>query len=272
MTTAGPPVAPAVPLVEAVVTAVRPAGAHDVVSLTVPDAQRWERARPGQLVVIPGDPARGEVLPRVHWLAGVHVDPVHGTTVELLLDPALETATGDALRLLGPLGQGFAAPASAVPVLLVGHEGGAVPLRWLVELLRARGCAVHVLLSASDPELHLDLVHLRRHARAVVLALPDDLPAALDRLLADPEVAPAVVYASAPVQTLTEIAHRVVGRGPVLRVAALDLTAPVICGTGLCGACDLEVTPTAGGPTRVLRGCLEGPVIPGDWLLEGGAS
>ncbi|GGK74234.1 dihydroorotate oxidase [Ornithinimicrobium pekingense] len=260
---------------EAVVTSVRAAGAHDVVSLTVPDASPWVHARPGQLVAVPTDPATGRVLPEVHWLAGAHVDPVHGASVDLLLPVQRQTATGERVRLLGPLGRGFPAPSAPVPVLLVGHGGGAVPLRWLVEVLRDRGCPVHVLLSASDPDLHLDLVHLRRHARAVLLALPEDLPATLRRVLDDPAADPAVVYAAGPVPLLRGVAEEALRRGLPVRAAALDLDGPaVVCGTGLCGACDLLVHDDGRGPRqagragRVLRPCLEGPVVPGEWLVE----
>lgn len=259
-----------VPLVEARVTAVRAAGAFDAVRLTVPDGRAWARARPGQLVVVPTDPARGSVLPEVHWLAGVHADPVHGTSLELLLDVARRTAPGERLRLLGPLGRGFAPPSSPVPVLLVGHEQGAVPLRWLLEMLKARGCPVHVLLSASDPERHVDLVHLRRHTRAVVLTEPQDLPAALERVLDDPAVDPAVVYAAAPLTALQDVAGRALRRGLLVRVAALDVQGPgVVCGTGVCGACDLLVHDGDGAAGRLLRPCLEGPVVPGEWLGGG---
>lgn len=251
---------------EAVVTAVRAAGTSDVVTLRVPDPEPWEGCRPGQLLVVPADPGRGSVLPEVHWLAGVHGDPVHGTTVELVVPAARETGPEETWTLLGPLGRGFAPPSRPVPVLLVAHEGGAVPLRWLVEVLRQRGCPVHVLLSASDSEAHLDLVHLRRHARTVVLTLPDDLPLALPRMLDDPAVDPAAVYAAAPVSVLRVVAEAALGRGRATRVAALDLAAPVVCGTGLCGACDLEVREGRG--VRMVRPCVEGPVLPGEWLLQ----
>jgi dihydroorotate dehydrogenase electron transfer subunit len=259
-----------VPHVEAVVTTVRAAGAYDVVRLTVPDGRAWARARPGQLVVVPTDPGLGRVLPEVHWLAGVHVDPVHGTSLELVLDVARRTEPGERLRMLGPLGSGFAPPSSPVPVLLVGHEGGAVPLRWLGEVLRDRGCPVHLLLSASDPERHVDLVHLRRYTRAVLLALPQDLPATLERVLDDPAVDPAVVYAAAPLPMLRDVAARGRRRGLVVRAAALDLHGPeVVCGTGLCGGCDLTVHDGDGRSGRLFRPCLEGPVVPGEWLVQG---
>ncbi|MFK5635331.1 MULTISPECIES: hypothetical protein [unclassified Ornithinimicrobium] len=257
--------ATAVPVAEAVVAGVRAAGAHDLVSLSVPDGPGWRRSRPGQFVVVPADPTAGRILPEVLWLAGVHADPVHGTVFDLLL-PVGRAAPGQVVRVLGPLGRGFAAPSEPVPVLLVGHETGAVPLRWLLEVLRERGCVVHVLLGASDPELHLDLVHLRRHARTVVLALPEDLTATLARMLADPAVDPAVVYAAAPVPVLRDVAEEARSAGRTVRACALDLAGDtLVCGTGLCGACDLEVVDA--GVARVLRPCLEGPVLPGEWLL-----
>lgn len=256
--------------VRAVVTAVRAAGNHDVVSLVVPDDDRWARARPGQLVVVPTDPGTGRLLPQVHWLAGVSADEIHGTSIELLLPLDRATAVGEELDLLGPLGRGFAPPAQAVPALLVGHGTGAVPLRWLLEVLRSRGCEVHVLLSAADPEDLVDLVHLRRHARGVVIAGPEDLTATLDRVLDDPGVDPAVVYAAAPVPALRQIASSALARGRAVRVCALDLQAEgPVCGTGLCGACDVEVHD--GRSAAVLRPCLEGPVVPGEWLVRGEA-
>lgn len=254
----------------AVVTAVRPAGSHDVVNLVVPeDDARWSAARPGQIVVRPIDPAAGRLLPEVFWLGGVTVDEIHGTSIELVLPLERETSVGERLRLLGPFGRGFAPPSQPVDALLVAHEGGAVPMRWLVEILRARGCAVHVILSASDAQHQMDLAHLRRHARTVILALPEDLTATVDRALDDPAIDPAVVYAAAPVPALRQIASSAAARGRSTRVAALDLAAGVVCGTGLCGACDLDVHD--GRSASVLRPCLEGPVVPGEWLLRGEA-
>ncbi|OLT19810.1 hypothetical protein BJF81_07025 [Ornithinimicrobium sp. CNJ-824] len=173
---AGPRPAEVLTTSTAEVVSVRPAGRFDVVGLTVSHGHDgWGSARPGQFVVEPRDPAAGTVRARVHWLAGSDQDPVHGTTAELVLPADRSTTPGDRMRLLGPLGQGFPAPRQPVPVLLVGHEGGAVPLRWLTARLRSRGCVVHLVLSADDPELHLDLPFLRRHARSVVLTTSVDL-------------------------------------------------------------------------------------------------
>lgn len=252
--------------VDAVVSAVRPEGGYDVVSLAVPSHPHWDRARPGQLLVVPGDPSRGEVLPRVLWLAGVQTDPLHGTTIQVVLpegDP-LVLPGGGTLRLLGPLGRGLALPTQPVGVVVVAHEEAAAPLAWLVALLRERGCAVHVLLPADDPDRRLDVGPLRRAAAGVVLTQTGELTHALDSLLVSAD--PALVLATGPMRVVRLVASRAQGR--VVRVCAVDPSAPVVCGTGLCGACDLVVHD--GAVPRVVRACLEGPVVPGEWLAQPG--
>lgn len=250
----------------ALVSAVRPEGGYDVLTLAVPAHPSWARARPGQLLVRPGDPALGAVLPRVLWLAGVQVHPLHGTTIQVVLPEgqAQHWALGTQVTLLGPLGRGFALPTQAVEVVVVAHEGSAAPVHWLVALLRERGCAVHVVLSADDPDLRLDPGLLRRAAVSVVLSSTSDLPSALGSLLGS--VDPALVLATGPSAIVRAVAE--LSRGRVVRVAAVDPEAPVVCGTGLCGACDLVVADDA-GPRRV-RPCVEGPVVPGEWLLGPG--
>lgn len=247
----------------ALVSAARPEGAYDVLTLAVPARASWAGARPGQLLVVPGDPARGAVLPRVLWLAGVQVDPLHGTTIQVVLPEAEARAwpVGRAVRLLGPLGRGFALPSQPVDVVIVAHEESAAPVPWLVSLLRERGCPAHVVLPADDADRRLDPGPLRRLASGVVLTGTEDLPAALGSLLAT--VDPALVLALGPTHVVRTVAEH--SRGRVARVTLVDPGAPVVCGTGVCGVCDLEV-PDAAGPRRV-RPCVEGPVVPGSWLI-----
>lgn len=250
----------------ALVSAVRPEGGYDVLTLAVPGHPSWDRARPGQLLVVPGDPTAGAVLPRVLWLAGVDVDPLHGTSVQVVLtqEDSQTWPVGTQVRLLGPLGRGFALPTQPVPVVVVAHEDSAAPVRWLVALLRERGCAVHVLLSADDPDRRPDPGLLRRTAAGVVLSTSEDLRAALTTLLG--AVDPSLVLATGPADVVRLVAE--LARDRVVRVAAVDPGANVVCGTGICGVCDLFV-PGESGPRRV-RPCLEGPVVPGEWLAGAG--
>lgn len=257
-------------VVDGQVTLVRATGTYDVVSLAVPADPAWDGCRPGQLVVLPADPAEGQLLPAVHWVAGVTLDPVHGTSVDLVLEEGHGLVTGARLRLLAPLGQGFSLPRQPVPTLLVGHEGSAVPLRWLITLLRDRGCPAHVVLSADDPDRHLDLPALRRGAASLVLTSPSQVGSAVARALdgadADRAEAPAVVFASGPRRVLDQVVPVAVAAGRPVRMTALDPGSGVVCGTGVCGQCDVVVDDGRGA--RALRACLEGPVVPGEWWLD----
>lgn len=268
MTQGGAEARAADPALVAEVSAVRPSGRHDAVTLWVPTGRDWPRARPGQLVVLPGDPGRGEVQPVPLWLAGVGHDPVHGTSIELHLAAGRAWPVGTPVRMLGPFGRGFALPTGGVSTLLVGHEREAVPLRWLAALLRDRDCPVHLLLSARTPEDHLDLSLLRRLATSVRLTTPDDLAQVVPTVLDDPGGCdPALVLATGPRPLVRTVARAAVRRGRVVRVSALDLSgATVVCGTGVCGVCSLTV-PGPDGPRR-LRACVDGPVVPGELLAE----
>ncbi|WP_299518305.1 hypothetical protein [uncultured Serinicoccus sp.] len=256
---------PAGPVRTGVVTLARPAGAFDVLSLAVPAGPDWATARPGQFLVVPGNPGRGDALPGLHWLADVSVDPVHGTAVEVAVRAGGGWDVGHRLRLIGPLGRGFGVPTDPVPALVVGHGGSTVPLRWLVARLRARGCPVHVVLSADDPDEHFEVASLRRLAASVRLTAEPDLGRVATQVL-EQEPRTGVVYAAGPRATVAQVARAAVAAGRPVRVSALDLAEPVLCGTGLCGQCDLEVSGSAGG--RSLRPCLEGPVVPGEQVLD----
>lgn len=247
--------------VSATVAAARPIGAHDVVSLRVPEHPDWARCRPGQFVLTPGDPALGGLRPDRRWVAGVAADPLHGTTVDLVV-PAATLDVGERLEVIGPLGRGFSLPAAPVRVLLVGHGAGEVPVHWLMRLLHARGCEVHLVSGADDSELHLDLGQARRHAGSVVLAEPEGLLEASTRVLDDPHCGADLVYGAGAPGVLAPVAREASERGLPSRWAALDLEAEVVCGSGVCGACDLTVG--AGDVSAVVRPCLEGPVVAGE--------
>lgn len=256
------------PVVEAVVTLVRATGTYDVVSLAVPTEPAWERARPGQLLVLPGDPADGRLLPRVLWVAGVDVDPVHGTTVDVVEPAGHGLDPGRTVRVIGPVGRGFQLPATAVPVLLVGQEQSVVPLRWLLSLLRERSCPSHLVLAASDPDRHLDLAMLRRHATSLLLTTPEQVGAVVTERLGagDTDQDPALVLATGPRELTGLVARIATGLGRAVLVAALDPDEGVVCGTGLCGQCDLSLDDGTGA--RPVRVCLQGPVVPGEWWVH----
>ena len=179
-----------------------------------------------------------------------------------------ELREGDGLWLLGPLGQGFEAPAEDRRAVLVGGGVGIAPLAIWRKALAGRGEAVRVLLGFRDSP-HAEGAALfgvsGEPGQAGLMALASDdgsvghhgfvtdlLSVELDR---DPE---ATVYACGPPPMLEAVRTLCAERG--VR-AQLALEAGMACGFGACYGC---VVPTREGYLRV---CVDGPVIDAS-LLE----
>lgn len=239
----------------------RALGSYQQLSVTV--AAVDPPPRPGQFVVALPDPGELQAMPAAWWVGGARTEAGFGTTLELVVRSAGDPPRpGERLTLVGPLGRGFAAPISAVPVLVVGHEAGGAPARWWARELRERGCATRLLLSAADPELHVDIGQARRSADVVVLTTPPELEQAAHRIAVTDDVA--VVYAVGPGHVCAAAAR--VGRalGVPSRVTAFDAEAGDQCGVGLCGVCERRLTAPGAHPVRP---CVDGPVLRGDLVL-----
>ncbi|HLS40743.1 MAG TPA: dihydroorotate dehydrogenase electron transfer subunit [Ornithinicoccus sp.] len=250
--------------VTAEIVAVRQDGAARVLTLAVPAAVA--APRPGQFLQVPPRAGQADVLPRTWWLSGGRSDPAHGTTLEAVVPGTGAWYPGDELTVRGPLGRGFPLPSEPVDAVVVGHEPGQAPARWLAALLRDRGCPTTLVLSARDADHHLDLVPARRVADRVLLSTPDDLPPLLRGPVAGTSFD--LLYAVGPrpvVDTGVAVAAEV---GAASQVTAFDAGDGRWCGVGLCGAC-ATVAATATGRRHVLP-CAVGPVLPGDRLVAGG--
>lgn len=252
--------------VTAEVVAVRPVGAYHQVSLSLPGPVAPSVGTPapvtpraGQMLVHQHRRG-GVVLPDTWWVAGADLDPVHGATVEVVVErpPA---PPGSGLRVLGPLGRGFVAPRPAVPVLVVAHELGQAPALWWARELAERGCPTHLVLVAAHPGRHVDLVRARRGAASVLLCEPGALGEVLARAVTSSDAA--VLYAVGPRGVCRVVARVAESAGVVSQVTAFDAATAGGCGTGLCGACEM---PASGLPRRRIRPCADGPVLRGDLL------
>lgn len=254
------------PVVAEVVSA-RPDGVAQrlTLSLPTPGGARLS-VRPGQFMVLPADPATGVVLPQAWWLAGVHHDLTHGTTVEVVTDHD-GWAPHDRVSVTGPLGRGFPLPAEAVGTVVVGDELAQAPARWLAALLRDRGCAVALVLCAREVDRHLDLTSARRLADPVLLTDPDGLGRTLRGLAG--RLDPALMYGVGRHQVALTVAQVAAQVRAASQVTAFDAGGRGGCGVGLCHAC--EVTLGQGPRRRPVRPCVEGPVLPGEALLAAGA-
>ncbi|MCC6188441.1 MAG: hypothetical protein IT318_05375 [Anaerolineales bacterium] len=151
--------------------------------------------------------------------------------------PYARLGPGAALRLLGPVGRGFRLPGANGHLLVL--AGSLERLLPTIETALQRGLAVTALTPRSADLLPSD-VEIHRGPLTAELAAWADL-VALD--VADPGARAQHVRALAPT------------RGPGY-VQAL-VTPPIVCGTGACQACWVEL-PHARG--RRLA-CVDGPVF-----------
>jgi NAD(P)H-flavin reductase len=154
------------------------------------------------------------------------LDPIGpGTRALAALDP------GDAIRVFGPLGNGFRLDVARP--LLVGGGIGIAPLPYLSEALE-RPPAV---LGFRSPH-HAEAAALIPHAEVVIdpVLVTDVLDADRDVLACGPEPMLAAVRAIAP-------------------DAQLAWEAPMACGYGACYGCVVEID----GAFKRL--CVEGPVL-----------
>jgi dihydroorotate dehydrogenase electron transfer subunit len=186
---------------------------------------------PGQFFMLE---APGRVLPRPFSLClapegelGFLVDPIGpGTRAIAGLEP------GDAIRVTGPLGNGF--DLSVARPRLVGGGIGVAPFPYLSARLRSPPAllgfrtAHHAEAAALVPNAEVVL-----DPTLVTDALPDD---------------PGDVLACGPEPMLDTLALRVPG-------AQLACEAPMACGYGACYGC---VVPRDGSYVRL---CVEGPVL-----------
>jgi NAD(P)H-flavin reductase len=167
-----------------------------------------------------------------------------------------ELRAGDELWLLGPLGIGFTAPASAGRALLVGGGIGVPPLSAWSRELAEQGVEAEALLGFRDGA-HAEGARLLAGVPASVATddgsvghhglVTDLLSAALDD---DPD---AMVYACGPPAMLEAVRALCAARDVP---AQLALEAGMACGFGACYGC---VVPLREG--GYIRLCVDGPVL-----------
>lgn len=248
----------------------------DYCHLTVVADGVAERTRPGSFVALAvGGQRSAALLRRPFWIHRVRPSGAYGGTVEVVVSSRgwgsrtiAELRQHDQVDLIGPLGRPFALPKEPVSSILVGGGYGSAPLFFLAERLRARGCAVHMVLGAGTESRLFGTLEARRTAKSVTVTtrdgavgIPgratDPLPELLER------TASAVVYGCGPTGMLARVAAIAAEHGSWSQCA---LEQPMACGTGLCMTC---VVPVVGddGIAKLARACVEGPVMRGDQVM-----
>ena len=232
-----------------------------------------ETAKPGHFVALAvGGEESSMLLRRCFSLHKVSPTGVYGGTVEIVVADAgpgthwLTTRRShDPVDVVGPLGRPFPLPKEAASCTLVGGGYGSAPLFWLAEALRERGCRVDMVLGAATEQRLFGVLEARRVSDTVTVTT-DDGTAGTRGWVSDvlPEVMRRgdtdVVYACGPMAMLRSVTEQAAEQGAVAQCAVEESMA---CGIGVCMTC---VMPVVGddGLTRMVRSCVEGPVVRGD--------
>ena len=170
--------------------------------------------------------------------------------------------TGDALTVLGPLGNGFPLTPSGIPLLVAGGYGVA-PLCFLAEHLPCKGI-VFIGGRTADDILAADrfeqmgwTVHIATQdgsqGEAGLVTLPLDRE--ITRLKSEGH--PIELYACGPDGMLKAVGQRAIGNGTQ---GWLSLDKHMVCGVGACLACVQNIR-APDGTTHLARVCRDGPIF-----------
>lgn len=220
-------------------------------------------ALPGQFIHLRVPRLAGAVLRRpfsIHRADGDHVSVLYkkvGRGTEAMAD----LQVGEAVNLIGPLGNGFPPPAQgALPVLVAGGYGVA-PLSFLAQQLDTKGVVV-IGGATADDLLCVD--EFEALAWPVVLATEDGtrgargmVTDALDAWWEAARPERAVCYACGPDGMLRAVGERATARGIP---AWLSLDTHMGCGVGACLACVQRIR-AEDGTAAWKRVCRDGPVF-----------
>ncbi|MFL6137805.1 MAG: dihydroorotate dehydrogenase electron transfer subunit [Frankiaceae bacterium] len=253
------------------VLSIRQTGAYHALTVVAPGVA--ESFHPGQFVGIAvGGEQTSMLLRRCFSVYAAKPRGVYGGTVEVVFavhgkgtEWLARRRPHDQLDVVGPLGRPFSLPRQPANATLVGGGYGSAPLFSLAEALRARGCRVDFVLGAADDHRLFGYLDAKRMSASIAVTTDDGsmgergrvsdvLPAVIARSRAE------VVYACGPMGMLAAVAAIAGDHGIPSQCAVEESMA---CGIGVCMTCVLPVVGDD-GVTRMVRSCVEGPVLPGD--------
>jgi dihydroorotate dehydrogenase electron transfer subunit len=169
---------------------------------------------------------------------------------------------GEALDVVGPLGNPFPLPSGPSPAVLVGGGYGSAPLIPLGQALLDNGSPVEFVLGAATAaRLYGELTAKRMVGRVTVTTddgsagekglVTDVLPEVIERVGAE------IVYACGPMAML-EAVGEIAGKRAIRAQVAVEES--MACGIGVCMTCVLPVRGDD-GKSRFVRSCVDGPVF-----------
>jgi dihydroorotate dehydrogenase electron transfer subunit len=224
--------------------------------------------------------------------AGVELEIIH-RVVGIGTDWLSKLAAGDAVHLLGPLGNRFILPQPRTPAILVGGGVGIPPMLYLAQRLAGQGAVAFCgavsrdLLPFTLSERKVsassegdDLVRpepivaeFAVHGISSVISTDDGsfgfrgfVTQALERYLDANPAAKPVIYTCGPEPMMKRVADIAASRGLSCQIAVERAMA---CGMGTCQSCVIKVRrPMVSGPDWVYKlACTDGPIFAGADLL-----
>jgi dihydroorotate dehydrogenase electron transfer subunit len=228
-----------------------------------------EEVRPARFVMLSFPDSLDPLLPRPFSVSDVRVEDGR-PLLELLYKPigastnlmrALQT--GDAVNILGLLGNGYPAPRPGRrPVLLAGGIGNApfaLLVRHLVSACEAPGEIVLLLAGRSKDDVYIqDVAH---RAGITIVPVTDDGSLGEKGLITDAlarrlgALGAIEAFACGPPPMLRAVRALALERGFPCHLSVEEMMA---CGYGVCNAC---VLPSSGEPSCYLKACIKGPVF-----------
>lgn len=250
------------------VVSIAPVG--DYFRLRLAAAGIAERAQPGQFAALAVGGSESAMLLR-RGFSIYRADPEADTVEVVLAVHGKGTAwlaalrTGDMVDVVAPLGRPFVLPDEPGPCVLVAGGYGSAPMFGLADLLHDGGCAVHMVLGAATETRLFGVAEAQRVADSVAVTTEDGSVGTIGRvtdvlpqLIRDTQAR--AVYACGPMAMLRAVSVVAAELGAACQCAVEEAMA---CGVGVCMTCVLPVIGDD-GVTRMLRSCVEGPVLRGD--------
>jgi dihydroorotate dehydrogenase electron transfer subunit len=235
---------------------------HDTWLMALRSAEIARSARPGQFVMIRVSPGLDPLLRRPFSITGVQEDcflvlyRVVGKGTTLMT----ELVQGEKVRVLGPLGKGFALPEESSSPLLVGGGIGMAPLVFLAQFQMKKDL---MFLSGFRSSMDILSPQAITGKETGLLVATDDgtqghhgpVTGLLEKILLESKGSVAL-YTCGPKPMLRKVAEMAMARGIPCQVS---LEANMACGLGACQGCAAKAS-AASGKTYVYV-CQEGPVF-----------
>ena len=251
-------------------------GAYNHIVFAVGDIA--SHAKPGNFVAIAvGGPNSAMVLRRAFAIYRTFDKGSNGGLLEIVVAPHGAGSTwltnqlpGFKVDLIAPLGTAFGIPTEPVRALLVGGGYGSAPLFGLSEVLKNRGCRIDMVLGASTAMKIYAPLDGKRSVNSLTTVTEDGttgITGKVTDILADIIETNQIdiIYSCGPMGMLEAINVIAEKLGVVHQCAIEEAMA---CGIGVCMTCVLPIR-GEDGVVRMLRSCIDGPVVDGDSVIWG---